>query len=145
MSKIRSYRELEVWKISKNLVINIYKLTNCFPIEERFSLSDQMRRAAISIPSNIAEGQQRFSLKEYIRFLYISKGSTAEILTQLEMVRELYPDLNVETLLLEYNLLSRKLANLITSLKTVMANNKTHHTTHQSQPHSFWKMGVSAL
>ena len=137
MHKISSYRELEVWQKSKNLVINIYKITKYLPFEERFALTDQMRRVAISIPSNIAEGQQRLGLKEYIRFLYISKGSTAEILTQLEIVRELYPDLNVETLLLEYNLLSRKLANLITSLKTVMANNKTHHTTHQSQPNSF--------
>ena len=104
------------------------ELLKLLPEDEKYGLSSQMRRAAVSIRSNIAEGQQRFSLKEYIRFLYISKGSTAEILTQLEIARELYPDLNVETLFLEYNLLSRKLANLISSLKTVMANNKTHHT-----------------
>lgn len=133
MHKISSYRELEVWQKSKNLVINIYKITKYLPFEERFALTDQMRRAAISIPSNIAEGQQRLGLKEYIRFLYISKASTAELLTQLEITNELYPKLESQIIPLykDYNILSRKIANLITSLKSLAINNKTNHTQHQ--------------
>ena len=93
MQKAICYRELEVWKKSKNLVIDIYKMTSYLPNEDKYSLADQIRRAAISIPSNIAEGQQRYSIKEFIRFTSISKGSVAELITQLEIVSELYPEL----------------------------------------------------
>ena len=81
MEKAKSYRDLEVWVKSKELAVEIYKMTSFLPIEERFSLSDQLRRAAISIPSNIAEGQQRYGVKEFIRFISISRGSTAELIT----------------------------------------------------------------
>ena len=125
MQKAKCYRELEVWKKSKKLVINIYKMTSFLPMEDKYSLADQIRRAAISIPSNIAEGQQRYSIKEFIRFTSISKGSVAELITQLEIVSELYPELeeHVMILLTEYNLLGRKLNNLLSYLKT-KANNK---------------------
>ena len=125
MQKAICYRELEVWKKSKNLVIDIYKMTSYLPNEDKYSLADQIRRAAISIPSNIAEGQQRYSIKEFIRFTSISKGSVAELITQLEIVSELYPDLEkqVMVLLTEYNLLGRKLNNLLSYLRT-KANNK---------------------
>ena len=125
MQKAKCYRELEVWKKSKKLVINIYKMTSFLPMEDKYSLADQIRRAAISIPSNIAEGQQRYSIKEFIRFTSISKGSVAELITQLEIVSELYPDLEkqVMVLLTEYNLLGRKLNNLLSYLRT-KANNK---------------------
>ena len=125
MQKAKCYRELEVWKKSKNLVIDIYKMTSYLSIEDKYSLADQIRRAAISIPSNIAEGQQRYSIKEFIRFTSISKGSVAELITQLEIVYELYPDLEkqVMVLLTEYNLLGRKLNNLLSYLRT-KANNK---------------------
>ena len=90
------------------------------PIEDRFSLADQLRRAAISIPSNIAEGQQRYGVKEFIHFISISRGSTAELITQLEIVNELYPELNssVIFLLQEYNKLGKRLFNLLTYLKS---------------------------
>ena len=125
MQKAKCYRELEVWKKSKNLVIDIYKMTSYLPNEDKYSLADQIRRAAISIPSNISEGQQRYSIKEFIRFTSISKGSVAELITQLEIVSELYPELeeHVMILLTEYNLLGRKLNNLLSYLKT-KANNK---------------------
>ena len=125
MQKAKCYRELEVWKKSKKLVINIYKMTSFLPMKDKYSLADQIRRAAISIPSNIAEGQQRYSIKEFIRFTSISKGSVAELITQLEIVSELYPELeeHVMILLTEYNLLGRKLNNLLSYLKT-KANNK---------------------
>ncbi len=80
---IQSYRELEVWRKSMNLVEICYKITNEFPKEELYGLTNQIRRAAVSIPSNIAEGQGRWSTKEFLRFLSIAKGSLSELETQL--------------------------------------------------------------
>ena len=76
-------KKLGVWKKSTELVVEIYRLVKKLPKEELYSLSDQMRRAAVSIPSNIAEGRNRDSDKEYVRFLYIARGSLGEIQTQL--------------------------------------------------------------
>ena len=78
-----------------------------------------MQRAAVSIPSNIAEGEQRYSTKDYIRFLYTSRGSLGELLTQLEITEDLYPHLKNEImpLVAAYNNVARKLNNLITSLR----------------------------
>ena len=120
MEKPKSYRYLEVWVKSKELAVKIYKITSLLPMEDRFSLADQLRRAAISIPSNIAEGQQRYSIKEFIHFVSISRGSTAELITQLEIVSELYTELNssVMPLLDEYNKLGKRLYNLLAYLKT---------------------------
>jgi four helix bundle protein len=81
--KSRSYRDLEVWKLSLNLVEEIYKATAQFPASENYGLSQQIRRAAVSIPSNIAEGQFRNSPKEFKQFLSIALGSSAELETQL--------------------------------------------------------------
>ena len=77
------YQDLVVWQKAMELAQEIYRLVKLLPAEERYSLSDQMRRAAVSIPSNIAEGQQRRSTKEFIQFLSIAKGSCAELETQL--------------------------------------------------------------
>jgi len=78
-----THKDLNVWKKSMNLGVLIYKLTGQFPKEELFGLASQMRRASVSIPSNIAEGHGRNSEKELIRFLYISLGSASELETQL--------------------------------------------------------------
>jgi len=80
---IRGYRDLIVWQKSMDLVDEIYRIVRFLPVEERFALSDQMRRAAVSIPSNIAEGYERKSKKEYVQFLSIAKSSRAELETQL--------------------------------------------------------------
>ena len=80
---VLEYRDLLVWQKGMELVANIYQLTNFLPKEEIYSLSNQMRRAAVSIPSNIAEGQQRRSSKEFANFLSFSRGSVAELETQL--------------------------------------------------------------
>ena len=77
------FTELKVWQKSMNLSVEIYDAVKLLPKEELYGLSDQMRRAVISIPSNIAEGNQRASIREYIRFLYIAKGSLAELITQI--------------------------------------------------------------
>jgi four helix bundle protein len=80
---MKSHKDLEVWKNSISLVTKIYALTSNFPKEELFGLTAQIRRAAVSIPSNISEGAARNQKKEFIRFLQISMGSLAEVETQL--------------------------------------------------------------
>ena len=81
--KIRNYKDLNIWKRSIELVKNIYEISNSFPKEELYVLTSQLRRTAISIPSNIAEGFSRFHNKEYRQFLYIALGSCAELETQM--------------------------------------------------------------
>ena len=80
---LQSYRDLEVWQRGIDLVELIYKLSAGFPIDERYGLTSQIRRAAVSIPSNIAEGYGRFHRGDYLRFLSIARGSLAEVETQL--------------------------------------------------------------
>jgi four helix bundle protein len=79
------YQNLIVWQKAMDLAQEIYRLVKQLPREETFSLSDQMRRAAVSIPSNIAEGQDRTSSKEFLHFLSIARGSRAELETQLQI------------------------------------------------------------
>ena len=83
MAKIKNYRDLVVWQKAMDLTTMLYQIVRKLPKEETYALSDQMRRAAISIPSNIAEGFGRNSTKEYTHFLYITKGSVCELETQL--------------------------------------------------------------
>ena len=80
---VRDFRELKIWQRSMKLVGQIYEITKKFPGDERFGLMLQIRRSSISVPSNIAEGFARRGNKEYRRFLYISLGSCAELITQL--------------------------------------------------------------
>jgi four helix bundle protein len=82
--KSRSYQDLEVWKLSIEFVKEIYLITGKFPKSETYGLSNQIRRAAASIPSNIAEGQGRNSSKEFRQFLSIALGSVAETETQID-------------------------------------------------------------
>ena len=76
--KIESWKDLEVWKLSHALVLQVYKITKNFPADERFRLTDQLTRSAASVPTNIAEGKGRNALKEYLYFLSIAKGSVEE-------------------------------------------------------------------
>jgi len=87
-TKIRNFTDLNAWKESHKLVLEIYKVTKNFPREEIFGLSSQIKRAAVSITSNIAEGFGRFSKKEQIQFYYISIGSLIEIQNQLLIARD---------------------------------------------------------
>lgn len=84
-----SYRDLKVWQSSIQLSVGIYKLTEDFPAEERYGLTSQLRRAAVSVASNIAEGYGRASRAEFRRFAGIARGSVLEIQTQLTIAREL--------------------------------------------------------
>lgn len=89
MDKINSYKDLIVWQKSKDLVVEVYRLTKVFPKSELYGLTSQMRRAALSIPSNIAEGYRRRHLKEYLHFLSIANGSAAELETQVCVAKSL--------------------------------------------------------
>ncbi|MFC1712086.1 four helix bundle protein [Candidatus Poribacteria bacterium] len=89
MGTMKTHKDLNVWKQSIDLAKEVYSLTRDFPKEEIHGLVSQMRRAAVSVPSNIAEGAARNSRKEFIRFLYISLGSLAELETQLLLSKEL--------------------------------------------------------
>jgi four helix bundle protein len=93
---VSGFRELKVWQGAKELAVQIYRLTQEGDFSRDFGLRDQIRRSAVSIPSNIAEGDERGSNKDAVRFLYIAKGSLAELQTQLEIAHDIgYLDLNV--------------------------------------------------
>ena len=83
MGEYKTHKDLDVWKQSISFVTDIYKLTGNFPKEELYGITNQIRRAAVSIPSNIAEGATRMHEKEYMQFLNIALGSTSELETQL--------------------------------------------------------------
>jgi len=89
MTKIKTYRDLIIWQKSLALVTEIYKITKLFPKDETYGLTAQMRRCAVSIPSNIAEGYGRNSSSDYVRFLRIAMGSLYELQTQLEISLDL--------------------------------------------------------
>lgn len=110
---MQSHKDLDVWKKSMELVTNIYRLTRDFPHEEQFGLSSQIRRSAISIPSNIAEGAARNSAKEYMQFLYVSLGSVAEIETQILIAKELGLMKSENSLLEDVSAIRKMLTGLI--------------------------------
>jgi four helix bundle protein len=89
VSEISSYRDLDVWKQSRQLVKSVYQLTKTFPKDEQFGLTNQLRRAAISVPSNIAEGSGRNHSKDSIQFFFVARGSLYEIETQLILASDL--------------------------------------------------------
>ena len=89
MNSVRSYRDLRVWQIGIQVVLATYRLTRLFPRDELYGLVSQMRRAAVSIPSNIAEGHERKSSKEYMKHISIALGSRAELDTQLQIAADL--------------------------------------------------------
>jgi four helix bundle protein len=116
--KIKTYRDLDIWKAGIGLVKDIYKLTEKFPKHEMYGLVSQMRRSAISIPSNVAEGFRRYHNKEYKQFLYISLGSCAELETQITIAKELgYIQESIEAELLErLDHICRMISNLLKKL-----------------------------
>ncbi len=87
--KVRHYKQLLVWQKGRVLVKEIYTLTGRFPVEERYGLVAQMRRCAVSVPSNIAEGQARQGTREFVQFLSHASGSLAELDTQLTLSLDL--------------------------------------------------------
>jgi four helix bundle protein len=86
---VKSFRDLRVWRAAMDLVEKIYRLTQTFPQQENYGLTNQLRRAAVSIPSNIAEGHAREHTKEYLNFLSVTQGSLTEVQAQIEIAGRL--------------------------------------------------------
>jgi four helix bundle protein len=112
------FRDLAVWQRALTVCEQIYGVTRAFPPDERYGLTSQMRRASVSIVSNIAEGRGRFSTREYVRFIGIARGSAAELESQVEIARRLgfLPDAQCDSLIRELDELSRMLRGLKLSL-----------------------------
>jgi four helix bundle protein len=118
---VRSFRDLEVWRLGLDLVQSVYKCTATFPKSETFGLSAQMRSAAVSIPSNIAEGQARNSSKQFLQFLSFALGSLAELETQLELAHRLeYGQGEIPSALAQVSLLGKKLHCLERSIRSTL-------------------------
>ena len=115
---MRSHKDLIVYQRSLLYVKTIYDLSQCFPEVEKFGLTSQIRRAAVSVPSNIAEGAARRSAKEFLQFLYIALGSLSEIETQIEIAKLLDYSVDIDSILEENIQLRRLLLKLIESIKT---------------------------
>jgi four helix bundle protein len=86
---VGDYRQLDAWKSARQLAVATYRVTSELPKHERYSLGDQMRRAAVSVASNIAEGAGRGTTREFVRFMRIARGSLQELLTQIAIAAEL--------------------------------------------------------
>jgi four helix bundle protein len=114
---VKDYKELEVWKKGILIVLAIYKTIQKFPKDELYALSDQIKRAAVSIPSNIAEGASRNTTKEFIQFLYIALGSASELETQIIVAEKLGYITDEEKLLSDITIIRKMLNALISSLK----------------------------
>lgn len=121
--KIQSYRELEVWKLAIDFADRVYDVTQSFPKEEIYGLCAQLRRSAVSIPSNIAEGSARYGTKELLYFIGIAQGSLAELETQLILSeRRNYLSANTATELLAMSAsINRMLTRLYQSLQKKVA------------------------
>ena len=89
MTRLLSYRDLDVWKRSMDLVVDVHELTRAFPTSERYGLTSQLRRAAVSVAANIAEGNGRMHRKEYAHHVSIARGSILELITCLEIAQRL--------------------------------------------------------
>jgi len=119
VGEIKTYRDLLVWQKSMSLVTAVYRITKSFPVEEKFGLTSQIQRCAVSIPSNIAEGYGRRSTGDYLRFLQIAMGSVFELQTQLEIARNLdyLTQARFEELYGQSREVERMLSSLISKLK----------------------------
>lgn len=128
---VNSFRDLRVWQAGMELVERVYALTQEMPPHELYSLTNQMRRAAVSIPSNIAEGHTREHTKEYLHHLSIAQASLAELQTQLELAKRLtfLPDEKVAVLLNETTSLAKQLYALRNAI-----NRRLQTPTPNSQP-----------
>jgi len=107
-----SFRSLIVWQRAMQLVRAVYQLSKSFPVDERYALTDQLRRAVVSIPSNIAEGNGRAGNKDYAHFLSIARGSLFEVMTQIQIAQ----DLGYATQNEEIESLSTEVGNMLTAM-----------------------------
>jgi four helix bundle protein len=121
----KSFRDLDVWHLGVELAETVYRVTARFPRSELFALSSQMRRAAVAIPSNIAEGRARDSRREFLHFLAISRGSLAELDTQIELAIRLdYTDSELHAARAQSDTLGKKLNRLQTTIRSQLPTAK---------------------
>ncbi|MGA7950605.1 MAG: four helix bundle protein [Thiobacillaceae bacterium] len=121
--KVNSYRDLTVWQHAMGLAETIYRVTAAFPNRETYALASQLQRAAVSIPSNLAEGHARISTRDYLRFVSIAVGSPAEVETQLELSARVnyITRAQLDQLTIASDELGRMLQGLKTSLQNKLA------------------------
>lgn len=118
MAELR-FRDLEVWRVSMDLVAKVYEITREFPKSEQFGLASQLQRSAVSIPSNIAEGSGRGTRKDFAHFLDQARGSLFEVITQLEISRSLSfgNSDEIKAIQMEYEILGMRINALIRTMK----------------------------
>ncbi len=121
MGKIKGFEDLKVWEKSHEFVLEVYKITQQFPGEEKFGMTSQIRRSTVSVAANIAEGSKRQHLKEYIQMLYIAQGSLSETKYYLLLARDLkyLNDEVYQQILSQSQEISKMLSGLINSLKNL--------------------------
>ncbi len=130
----QSYRDLVVWQKAMKLVTKTYMVTETFPKSEMFGLSSQLKRAVISVPSNIAEGQGRDSIKEFLHHLSISYGSLMEVETQIQIAANLsyIPQTEADSLIDKCGEVGRLLNGLLRSLRKQVADNRQPKTDNRT-------------
>ncbi|KUK80306.1 MAG: S23 ribosomal protein [Mesotoga prima] len=118
MAELR-LRDLEVWRVSMDLVVKVYEITREFPKSEQFGLASQLQRSAVSIPSNIAEGSGRGTKRDFAHFLDQARGSLFEVITQLEISRSLSfgNSDEIKAIQMEYEILGMRINALISTMK----------------------------
>ena len=116
---VQSFRDLDVWKDGVGLAEVVYRETKAFPADELYGLTSQLRRAAVSVPSNIAEGWGRSSRADYLRFLHVARGSLFEVATQVEIARRvgLLPSAAAERIERQGTVCGKRLSRLVAALR----------------------------
>jgi four helix bundle protein len=122
MDAMRTHTDLEVWRRSVDLAAEVYKITQSFPRAEIFGLTGQMRRAAVSIASNIAEGAGRRTTRDFVCFIHIARGSLAELETQITIAQRVGLGFHARDLMMLSRLVGRLLNGLLRSLRQRTAN-----------------------
>ncbi len=120
MSEVRTHKDLDVWQESIQLVSDLYQIVSKFPADERYGLTSQIKRAVVSVPTNISEGAARGGIKEYIHFCYVALGSLSELETLLIVSKnlKLINESQFETISNTLTSIIKKLLNFIKYLKT---------------------------
>ncbi len=134
MAQLRTYKDLLVWQRSFDMGLSVYELTRAFPAEERYGLSAQMRRAAVSISSNIAEGYARDTTRDYLRFLWVANGSLAELETQTLFAIELRHAAAAECSALLDRI--REVQTMLAALIKALKRKESGHSTARNAKHA---------
>ncbi len=124
MAKVNNFEDLEMWKAGCRLTTSVYKMTEIASLKKEWALIDQMKRSALSIPSNIAEGFERGSDRDFVKFLWIAKGSAGELRTQLYVAAKLgkVAQKDVKRLIEESRAVSKQISKFITYLLNSIEN-----------------------